>query len=214
MNIRTVIFLAPAFLMTAFAQDGFFDVSLDYTYLHFNPTIFGLQSRSLNGGGGAAQVNLGRFFGLKADLQGYGSTTVTQVVPIPIVTPRGTIPAGSYTSQGNQFTWLFGPVLKVPIKRITVFGEVLFGGSNSNLYSNLSREIQAGGGTIQFNGTQHPFTLAVGGGLDVHVSRVIALRLGEFDYVLTRYSNPLTNTNNQNNFRYVGGVIFKFGGAR
>jgi hypothetical protein len=56
----------------------------------------------------------------------------------------------------------------------------------------------------------HPFTMAAGGGVDLTVSHRLALRLGEFDYVLTRYTNPLTSTNNQNNFRYCGGVILRF----
>ena len=42
----------------------------------------------------------------------------------------------------------------------------------------------------------------------------VALRLAQIDYLLTRYTNPFTNTNNQNNFRYVGGIVFKFGGSQ
>ena len=52
--------------------------------------------------------------------------------------------------------------------------------------------------------------MAVGGGLDISVSHRVSIRPVEFDYVLSRYSNPLTSTNNQNNFRYVGGIVFKF----
>jgi hypothetical protein len=201
------------FATSVFAQHERWDISADYTYFHFNPTVTGLQSRSFNGGGGAIQVNWG-ILGFKADLQGFGSTTVTYTNTGPVVTPHGTIPAGSFSSQANQFTWLFGPVLRIPMGRVVVFGETLFGGSNTNLYSNLEKSIDAGGGSIINSGTQHPFTMAVGGGLDVHVSKVVALRLGEFDYMLTRYTNPLTNTNNQNNFRYVGGVVFTFGGSQ
>jgi len=40
----------------------------------------------------------------------------------------------------------------------------------------------------------------------------MALRLGEVDYVLTRYSNPLTNSNNQNNFRFAAGFVLKLWG--
>jgi hypothetical protein len=32
------------------------------------------------------------------------------------------------------------------------------------------------------------------------------------DWVLTRYTNPITNTNNQNSFRYLGGIVFMLGG--
>ena len=58
--------------------------------------------------------------------------------------------------------------------------------------------------------TQHPFSMAVGGGLDVNVSKNVAIRVAELDYFLTRYTNPITSTNNQNNFRYLGGVVFRF----
>jgi hypothetical protein len=47
-------------------------------------------------------------------------------------------------------------------------------------------------------------------GDDISVSHQLPIRVGEFDYVLTRYTNPLASTNNQNNFRYTGGVILKF----
>jgi hypothetical protein len=52
--------------------------------------------------------------------------------------------------------------------------------------------------------------MALGGGLDVSAGKHLAIRLGEFDYVLSRYSNPLTSTSNQNNFRYCGGLVLKF----
>jgi len=216
MILRNVMFVcAPIVLAaTAFGQSERFDASADYSYLRFNPSLTGLQTRSFNGGGGSFQFNFSKLLAIKADFQGYGSTSWTVRYSTPIVTPKGTTPAGTYTSNGNQFTWMFGPVVRIPLKKVTPFGEVLFGGSNTNGYSTLSWEIVAGGGTIQLTGTQHPFTMAVGGGLDLHVSKVMAVRLGEVDYVLTRYTNPFTNTNNQNNFRYVGGVVFKFGGEQ
>ena len=37
---------------------------------------------------------------------------------------------------------------------------------------------------------QHPFTMAVGGGIDLNAGKHFAFRLGEIDYVLTRYTNP------------------------
>jgi hypothetical protein len=142
---------------------------------------------------------------------GYGSTSFTKTFTSSVTLPSGgVIPAGTYTSQGNMFTYLFGPVVRIPIPKVTPFGEILFGGSNSNGYVNLVKSIDAGGGTISRTPTQHPFTMALGGGLDISVSKHVSIRPGEIDYVLSRYSNPLTSTNNQNNFRYCGGVVFKF----
>ena len=194
--------------VTASAQRA--DVYADYSYLHFSPTITGLNSRSFNGGGAGADLYFLKIFGVKADFQGYASTTFTRTYTTPVIVPgRGTIPAGTYTSQGNMFTYLFGPILRIPLPIVKPFGEVLFGGSNTNAYVNLAKQIDANGGTISVP-NQHPFTMAAGGGVDVSVSHHLAIRLGEFDYVLTRYTNPLTSTNNQNNFRYSGGVVLKF----
>ena len=208
-----VLFCVPMLLAaTAFGQDEKFDASADYSYLRFNPSLTGLQTRSFNGGGGSIQWNFMKLFGIKADLQGYGSTSWTVRYPNPIVTRRGTIPAGTYTSNGNMFTYMFGPVVRIPAGRFTIYGETLFGGSNSNGYGSLVKHIdQAGGTIVGFSGTQHPFTMAVGGGVDMNVSKLIAIRFGEVDYVLTRYTNPLIGTNNQNSFRYLGGVVFKWG---
>lgn len=194
----------------AFAQDKF-EVYGEYSYLRFNPTIFGLNSRSFNGGGGGATWYFAKILGVKGELMGYGSTSFTKTFTSSVTLPNGgVIPAGSYTSQGNMFTYLFGPVVRIPIPKVTPFGEILFGGSNTNGYVNLVSSIDAAGGTISRTPTQHPFTMAIGGGLDISVSKHVSIRPGEIDYVLSRYTNPLTSTNNQNNFRYCGGVVFKF----
>lgn len=205
--------LAAAFAASSFAQDNStFEVFGDYSYIQFNPTVQGLQSRAFNGGGGGLQVNFAKFFGVKADFQGYGSTNWTTTFATPVVTPHGeTIPAGTYTSRGNMFTYLFGPTLGTHIKRLHVYGEILFGGSDTNGYASLINAINENGGTVTASGNQHPFTMAFGGGVDVRANKNVTLRLGEFDYLITRYTNPITSTNNQNNFRYLAGVVFTFG---
>jgi hypothetical protein len=194
-----------------FAQGERFNVYGDYSYIQFNPTVTGLQSRAFNGGGGGVQANFAKIFGIRGDFQGYGSTQWTLTAPSPIVTPHGTIPAGTFKSNGNMFTYLFGPVVRIPISRLVINGEILFGQSNTNGYSSLTSQIINAGGTVTASGTQHPFTMAIGGGIDVSINHHIALRLADLDYILTRYTNPLTSTNNQNSFRYVGGIIFKIG---
>ena len=53
--------------------------------------------------------------------------------------------------------------------------------------------------------------MAVGGGFDFKLTHAIAIRPGEFDFLLTRFGNPVTNNNNnQDNFRYNAGVVFEF----
>ena len=211
-KVLCLLTLAAMSCLSVFAQNPRFELFGDYSYMQFNPTVNGLQSRALNGGGGGIQFNMGRYFGIKGEFQGYGSTQWTTTVTAPIGTPNGIIPVGTYKSNGNMFTYLFGPVVKFPAKHFVPFGEILFGGSNTNGYASLTDAIVAGGGTINRGSTQHPFTMAIGGGLDVAATKHVSFRLAELDYVLTRYTNPLTQTNNQNNFRYVGGIIFTFGG--
>ncbi len=215
---RIALTCFPVLLATATAalaqSDERFDLYGDYSYIQFNPSLTGQQSRAFNGGGGGVQFNFLHFLGLRADFQGYGSTSWTVTYAGPVVTPHGTAPAGTFVSNGNMFTYLFGPVIRVPLHRLTVYGDLLFGQSNTNGYGNLAKEIDAAGGTIEISGTQHPFTMDVGGGLDLNLNKNIALRLGEVDYMLTRYTNPIISTNNQNSFRYLGGIVFKFGGGQ
>jgi hypothetical protein len=211
MRFSRIFLIAMILLLSlsASAQDRF-EIFGEYSYLHFSPTITGVNSRSFNGGGGGATLHFLKIFGIKADFMGYGSTTFIKTYSSPVIIPgKGTIPAGTYVTQGNMYTYLFGPELRIPTPLIKPFGEVLFGGSYTDAYVNLSQSINQAGGTIA-TPSQHPFTMAAGGGVDLSVSHRVALRLGEFDYILTRYTNPLTSTNNQNNFRYCGGVILKF----
>jgi hypothetical protein len=201
---------AIALVSIAARAEDRFEIYGDYSYLHFSPSIAGMSSRSFNGGGAGVTLYFLKIFGIKADFQGYGSTTFTRTYNGTVVLPGGgTIPAGSYTSQGNMFTYLAGPELRLPIPKVKPFVEVLVGGSYTNAYVNFSNVINHAGGSVNL-GNQHPFTMAAGGGLDVDVSKRLAIRLGEIDYVLSRYSNPLTSTNNQNNLRYCGGLILKF----
>jgi hypothetical protein len=210
MKRTKTILLATIMLVALSASAQRFEVFGEYSYLHFSPTLSGLQSRSFNGGGGGAQINFLKILAIKADLMDYASTDFTVHYNTPVHLPTGgTIPAGTFTSKGDMFTFLFGPVLIIPIPKVKPFGEVLMGGSKTNAYVNLSNAIDQAGGTVAV-ATQHPFTMALGGGLDVDAGKHIGLRLAEFDYVLSRYSNPLTSTGNQNNFRYCGGIILKF----
>jgi opacity protein-like surface antigen len=139
--------------------------------------------------------------GLKADFQGYGTTNHNFFVTNALG-QSATINAGA-----NMFTYLFGPQIKSH-GRFEPFGEALFGGAHSNTYANLFKSGFFAGGTSPSN---NGFGMALGGGIDVKVSHKVAIRVGEFDYLLTRFSNPVTqNNHNQNNFRYNAGLVFQF----
>ena len=220
MNFRRAILLGIFLLFgsSVHAQDfQKVEVFGEYSYLRFNPTLSYLKNRSFNGGGGGVQYNFMQYLGIKGEFMGYGSTNFT--IPagtynIPKLSPNPIVITAPITTQGNMFTYLFGPVIRVPVSRVTPFGELLFGGSNSNAYGNqilsICNGISCTTAAKNASGTQHPFTMAFGGGLDIKLSERFSIRPVEVDWLLTRYTNPLTSTNNQNSFRYSAGAVLHF----
>jgi hypothetical protein len=172
-------------------------LELGYSYVRFSPSIPQSSSRSLNGGGGAFTYVVNRWWGIKADLAGYGSTTVS-----------APFQGGTLRTSGNMFTYLFGPEITYRTKRFTPFAEVLFGGAHSSAFAKLFQESGQTGAAP----SQNAFALSTGGGFDVYVSEHIAIRPAQIDYLMTRFTNPFSGTNNQNNFRYQAGIVFTFGG--
>jgi len=205
----TKVFFAPALILMlgicAWAQEiPKADVSLDYSYLRFNPDKnLPSQSFNLNGGGGSVTFNATSALGLKAEFFGYSANTNTLTIPVGTpVLPRG----GTFTTSGNMFTYLFGPQIKIRAHHFQPFGEVLIGGAYSNQYVNLFRQASI----VSAAPSKNAFAFSFGGGVDIPISRRFAIRPVEIDYLLTRFGNALVTTN-QNNFRYAGGITFFVG---
>ena len=113
-NCICFLTLAAVTGLGAFAADRpRYELIANYSYLQYNPTVTGFQSRAFNGGGVQTQVNFGQYFGIKGDFQGYASTQTTVNVTAPIGTSAGIIPIGTYKSSANMFTYMFGPVAGV-----------------------------------------------------------------------------------------------------
>ena len=196
MNKAFLIGFVLLFGSAAFAQsDTKMEVSANYSYMRFNPQNSNIiSSFSLNGGGGAFSYFFTDMIGIKAEFEGYGSTTRTLV-------------ATGTNVQANLFTYNVGPVLKYRQGKFQPFGEVLFGGAHSNAYVNLCN---ASGGCIG-SPSNNAFDFIIGGGLDIPVTKSISIRPAEVDFVLTRFGNNFTGgNNNQSNFRYQAGVVFSF----
>ena len=115
MKIRTVVLVGIALLMgrSALAQEyAKWEVPVDYTYARGNPANVA-KPFSLNGGGGGIVYNFNRFFGIKGDLQGYGSTTST-FNNVVITNPDGTLTTISQVrANGNLFTYMGDVILIV-----------------------------------------------------------------------------------------------------
>ena len=207
-SICLLVFVALV-TMAAAAQSEFPKVELsgDYSYVSLHPQI--LTSQNANGGGGAFVYNFSPLFGLKADFQGYAAGTGISTYL------RNTYGyAGS--ASGNGFTYLFGPQIKKHSGRFQPFGEALFGAIHTNGYATLLKCIQDNGCSgISGNGNNNGFAMEFGGGLDIPISTHVQIRPVEVDYLYTHIgANHLANYSaGWNNFKYVGGVNFTFGGG-
>jgi Outer membrane protein beta-barrel domain len=182
------------------------EVGLDYSYARYAPSAPYSKGHSLNGGGGSLVFNLNEYIGIKMDLQGYGSNHTKFNIA-----PNSQFPFGLQGDvQGNLFTYLFGPQIKVRAHGVQPFVDLLFGGAHSNVYTDAFRSLCPNLGVCSFSSkpASDAFAMAFGGGIDIPLGHVVSFRPAEIDYLLTRFSNPFTGTNNQNNLRYQVGVVF------
>jgi opacity protein-like surface antigen len=107
----------------------------------------------------------------------------------------GVLDISSHWNSGtNVSTFMYGPVFsyrKDP--RVTPFFHFLAGGVRGSVgYLDISR-------------AKTTFGLAPGGGVDVQVTRNLAVRVIQVDYVLSRFSNS-----EQSNFRVSAGIVYRF----
>ena len=210
--MKTVILAGLVLLLgsAVYAQDySKVEISGNYSYMRFVPQNNNIiQSFSLNGGGGAATFFLSSWIGIKAEFEGYGSQTRSFTITNPtICNPAVGFCTGNVNA--NLFTYNVGPVLKARFTHFEPFVEALFGGAHSNVNGKLRTGCT--GCVLVKSPSNNAFDFIIGGGIDIPVTKSIAIRPAEFDYVLTRFGTSFTGgNNNQSNFRYQAGVVFRF----
>jgi opacity protein-like surface antigen len=172
-----MIFAMP---LAAMAQEST-QIFGGYSYLRGDDDDGGID---LHGWNVSINQNFKKWIGLKADFSGhYGEASV--------ISSRN-------KSDLNAYLFLVGPQLNLPkYERLRPFAHVLFGAMRTNLTTLTP--------TGRVTARDSAFAMAVGGGLDVKVTDVIAIRLFQADYVLTRFDDDT-----QNNFRVSSGIVLKF----
>jgi outer membrane protein OmpA-like peptidoglycan-associated protein len=160
-----------------------YEVAAGYSYVDFNPGgAFGAFDN--HGGSGEAVYNPTRYLGLVAEFAQYGFARTIGVTNV----------------HGSWNTWLFGPRLNLRrFDYFVPFVEFLVGGSHG--------DPQLTGG-----GKQNVFAVAGGGGVDVVLSKYVAWRFAQIDYLMTTYSGSNVGGNAvQNNLRLGTGIVIRFG---
>jgi len=157
------------------------DVFAGYSLFRYNPATSGVKSWNMNGGSGSFAYNAKNWLGLVGDFGGYHN---------------GNILSSGVSS--NEYTYLFGPRISYRhYEKLTPFGQILFGGAHA---------------TASFAGTStsdSAFAWGLGGGVDAKINTRFSVRLGQFDYLMTRF-NEGAGGSSQNNLRFSTGVIIHF----
>jgi len=183
-----------------------------YSLLHssndLGSTSIGSSNFNLGGslGGWEAQgtYNFTRHFGATADFSG-NSKQLAGVSGLGF----------SAGTQQHMYNMLFGPTVTGYFGKSSVFGHALFGVALSSLSAGVSVPIF--GGISAPLDSSHAFAMAFGGGIDIGLSRHFAIRAAQVDFIRTNFNtlDSLTGlttgtSTSQNNFRYSGGVIWRF----
>jgi Big-like domain-containing protein len=159
-----------------------------YNYMNIHPGS-PFEHFGSHGGSGSFTYNPSKWLGLTAEIGGLHYDR--NVFPL----------TGSNSSvKGGLTTYLFGPRLNLRrFDHFVPFAEFLLGGAHAG---------------EQFTGTsgQSAFALATGGGVDVVITKYVAWRFAQLDYLMTNFSGTAVGGNaRQDNFRLGTGVVLRFG---
>src|SRR5581483_5911778 len=134
--------------------------------------LFNNNTNHFNGWDGQATFNFAPHFGLTADFNGNYRT------------PVGFSSLGfSAGTNQSMYNLLFGPTVSTNFGRVGVFGHALFGESLSRLSTGVSVPILGGINTSVSNASA--FAMAFGGGVDLGLTKHIAIRAVQLDYLRT-----------------------------
>lgn len=157
------------------------DVFAGYSLFRATPATSGFNSFTLNGGSASGAFNINNWLGGVADFGGYHNGNILNT-----------------GASGTLYTYLFGPRVSYrKYDRFTPFGQVLFGGAHAS-------------STTFAAGSEHAFAWALGGGLDARVNNRFSVRLGQLEYLMTRFGELGSGSKTQNNFRFSAGVLIHF----
>jgi hypothetical protein len=176
-----LLLLAP---VAAMAQQDYprGEIFFGYSYFRANP-----EEQNLNGWNASITGNITSWLGVEGDLAGHYGTPKDQF---------GYILRGIHI---NQYTFMGGPKLSLRAGRVTPFVHALIGGA------------RAGTNEFGLRSSQFAMAAALGGGVDIGLTKYIAVRAVQADYIMTRFNTDFDNSNErQNNFRFSTGIVFRF----
>jgi hypothetical protein len=195
------IVLLPLLLAAQVTQTEYSKVEAfaGYSYLRNS-------GHGFNGWEGQVTYNFNRYLGATADVSGYYRTAAAFS------------PLAGFSVSANQrlYNYLFGPTVTARFGKHSVFGHALFGASHSTAGAGVSVPIFGSFSTSVNSATA--FGMALGGGVDIGLTHMFAIRPAQVDYLYTHFNtlDALTTglssntSNHQNGFRYSAGIVLRF----
>jgi opacity protein-like surface antigen len=178
---------------------------LGYSFWRAMPTSPSNRMGYLHGGSTSLAYNVNSYVGLVADFANYDDTKLT------LLSPTG---SRTVDSNGSASTYAVGPRFSYRrYERFTPFVQALFG----RVHASTVR-IAGCTGTTNCSplSSDNAFTAIAGAGLNIKISKHVALRLFEGDFLLTHFKNPVLMGRQergwQKNARFSTGIVFRFGG--
>ncbi len=173
------------------------DLSAGYSFWRAVPISAGNRIAWTHGGTASVAYNLNDWLGVVGE---FGAFRVTR---------SGTAASNIVAAHGDVFSYLFGPRVSFRHDRFTPFVQVLLGGVNAS-------QVTLSGCTVGCASLagDDAFAMTAGGGLDVKLSHRFAIRLIQAEYLMTRFPDATTNTEDkitQNNVRLSAGLVVHFG---
>ncbi|MGH9826438.1 MAG: hypothetical protein ACREDR_24685, partial [Blastocatellia bacterium] len=167
------------------------------------PTItFTIPSFSANGGTGSFAYNFTDRLAGVIELGGFHNGNISD-----------------FHIDNTWFTFMMGPRVSLIKRSHTVVPSLhlLLGGTHRSASVFLPPVTVAGEqlGGERLSTSEFGFSMALGGALDIRVTKLIAIRPIELDYYLTRLGSTALGgfeDFNNHNLRYQAGVIFRIGG--
>jgi len=182
-----------------------------YSLLHANNDLnnftsdFTSSSNNFNGWEGQGTFNFTRHFGVTADFTGNSS----QLAGISLL-------GFSAGTRQHIYEYLFGPTVSTSFGKSSVFAHALFGAAHSSLGVGVGLPL-VGGFSVPIT-SANAFAMAFGGGIDIGITRHLAIRAAQIDFVRTNFNSvdALASgfgagvSSSQNTFRYSGGLVWRF----
>ncbi len=194
--MRRIILLAACILvlpLAASAQVPQVEIYGGYAYTHVDSgglsNIADSHSKDWNGWEASFAGNFTRYFGVAFDFSGsYGSNFQ--------VSPFGFHHVGSETPY--LYAYMAGPQFLLPLGRVLMFAHAMAGATQ------MKRAFTSG--TTVFSRSDTAFGSAVGAGINLSLTRNVALRIAQADYLMSKNFGVT-----ENNLRVSGGIVFQFG---